>query len=256
MKIDVSGFGGSEMASEDEVVTEAVAEIERQARDHHRRTPRRRNSTPAEFEDSIDTESFEPEAMVESEPSFEPEPAIEPAFEPRTGARIRTRAGARARTRAGRSDDDIGAEEPAVAETPPPVSSATPSQRPDAGDSTRARRVRDLGRRSSLTSRHRFSRCNLRLQSRKRRFPRTRRSGKRLAASLDLLVSEIKLYNEEQVERGRESSDIYQRLREDIDRSREMFEKRISAEVRERQDYFQDELVRVLADGDPDLLGM
>ncbi|MEE4273219.1 MAG: hypothetical protein V2I67_16210, partial [Thermoanaerobaculales bacterium] len=71
-----------------------------------------------------------------------------------------------------------------------------------------------------------------------------------------LLVSEIKLYNEEQVERGREARDIYQRLKEDIDRSREMFEKRISEDVRQRQDFFQDELVRILADGDPDLLGM
>ncbi len=71
-----------------------------------------------------------------------------------------------------------------------------------------------------------------------------------------LLVSEIKLYNEEQVERGRESNDIYHRLREDIDRSREMFDKRISAEVRANQDYFTDELVRILADGNPDMLGM
>ena len=71
-----------------------------------------------------------------------------------------------------------------------------------------------------------------------------------------LLVSEIKLYHEEQVERGRESRDLYQRLQEDIDRSREMFEKRISDEVRQKQDYFQDELVRILADGDPDVLGM
>jgi len=71
-----------------------------------------------------------------------------------------------------------------------------------------------------------------------------------------LLVSEIKLYNEEQVERGRETKDLYQRLQEDINRSREMFEKRISPEVRASQDYFQDELVRILADGDPDALGM
>jgi len=71
-----------------------------------------------------------------------------------------------------------------------------------------------------------------------------------------LLVSEIKLYNEEQVELGRESNDIYNRLREDIDRSREMFDKRIAAEVRANQDYFTDELVRILADGDPDMLGM
>ncbi len=71
-----------------------------------------------------------------------------------------------------------------------------------------------------------------------------------------LLVSEIKLYNEEQVERGRETKDLYQRLQEDINRSREMFEKRIAPEVRTDQDYFQDELVRILADGDPEALGM
>jgi hypothetical protein len=70
-----------------------------------------------------------------------------------------------------------------------------------------------------------------------------------------LLVSEIKLYNEEQVERGREAKDLYNRLREDIDRSREMFDKRISQEIRDKQDFFQDELVRLLADGDPELLG-
>jgi hypothetical protein len=71
-----------------------------------------------------------------------------------------------------------------------------------------------------------------------------------------LLISEIKLYNEEQVDRGREAKDLYSRLKEDIDRSREMFDKRISEDVRSRQDYFQDELVRILADGNPDALGM
>ncbi len=70
-----------------------------------------------------------------------------------------------------------------------------------------------------------------------------------------LLVSEIKLYNEEQVERGRESKDLCARLKEDIDRSREMFDKRISDQIREKRDFFQDELVRILADGDPDVLG-
>jgi len=71
-----------------------------------------------------------------------------------------------------------------------------------------------------------------------------------------LLVSEIKLYNESEVERGRANKDIYQRLKEDIDRSREMFEKRIPTEVRQVRDYFQDEIVRILADGDTDALGM
>ena len=71
-----------------------------------------------------------------------------------------------------------------------------------------------------------------------------------------LLVSEIKLYNEEEVDNGRENRDLYHRLKEDIDRSREMYEKRIAAEVREDDDYFHDELVRILADGDEDALGM
>ena len=71
-----------------------------------------------------------------------------------------------------------------------------------------------------------------------------------------LLVSEIKLYNEEEVDRGRANGDLYSRLKEDIDRSREMFEKRIPPEVRAQRDYFHEELVRVLADGDEDALGM
>lgn len=71
-----------------------------------------------------------------------------------------------------------------------------------------------------------------------------------------LLVSEVKLYNEEEVERGRVSRDLYQRLKDDIDRSREMYEKRIAPEIREARDYFSEELVRILADGDPDALGM
>ena len=71
-----------------------------------------------------------------------------------------------------------------------------------------------------------------------------------------LLVSEIKLYNEDEVERGRAERDIGARLKEDIDRSREMYEKRIPEEVRTGQDYFRDELIRILADGDADALGM
>jgi len=71
-----------------------------------------------------------------------------------------------------------------------------------------------------------------------------------------LLVSEIKLYNEDEVERGRTEKDLGERLKDDIERSRDMFEKRISAEVRDGHDYFHDELVRILADGDADALGM
>lgn len=70
-----------------------------------------------------------------------------------------------------------------------------------------------------------------------------------------LLVSEIKLYNERKVIEGRESSDLYDRLREAIDRSREMYDKRVQPPVAAKFDYFHYELVNALADGDTGRLG-
>ena len=70
-----------------------------------------------------------------------------------------------------------------------------------------------------------------------------------------LLVSEIKLYNEQKVSEGRNQSDIYERLREDIDRSRQMYDKRVAPPVAARHDYFHHELVNTLAEGDPAKLG-
>jgi hypothetical protein len=70
-----------------------------------------------------------------------------------------------------------------------------------------------------------------------------------------LLVSEIKLYNEQKVAEGRRGSDLYDRLKEDIDRSRQMYEKRVTPSVATKFDYFYDELVGTLAEGDPAKLG-
>lgn len=70
-----------------------------------------------------------------------------------------------------------------------------------------------------------------------------------------LLVSEIKLYNEQKVVEGRSQGDLYQRLREYIDRSREMYDKRVKPEVAQRYDYFHNELVSTLAEGDEAKLG-
>jgi hypothetical protein len=70
-----------------------------------------------------------------------------------------------------------------------------------------------------------------------------------------LLVSEIKLYNEPKVKDGRANGDIYDRLREDIDRSRQMYDKRVAPPVAARFDYFHQELVKTLADGDSSRLG-
>ena len=70
-----------------------------------------------------------------------------------------------------------------------------------------------------------------------------------------LLVSEIKLYNEQKVREGRDAGDLYDRLREDIDRSRQMYDKRVAPEVVGRYDYFHHELVNTLAEGDTQKLG-
>jgi hypothetical protein len=70
-----------------------------------------------------------------------------------------------------------------------------------------------------------------------------------------LLISEIKLYNEQKVAEGRAEHDLYDRLREYIDRSREMYDKRVKAEVASRYDYFHGELVNTLAEGDVSKLG-
>ncbi|MFQ5877514.1 MAG: hypothetical protein ACE5JH_07490 [Acidobacteriota bacterium] len=70
-----------------------------------------------------------------------------------------------------------------------------------------------------------------------------------------LLVSELLLYNEEAVMQGRRNRDIYRRLRREIDRSRQAYEARIAGHPVRSPDFFQDELIRVLAQGDPGVLG-
>ena len=70
-----------------------------------------------------------------------------------------------------------------------------------------------------------------------------------------LLVSEIKLYNEAAVMQGRADRDLGNRLKDEIDRARSLYEERTPATVRSRSLFFDQELVRTLADGDPSLLG-
>lgn len=69
-----------------------------------------------------------------------------------------------------------------------------------------------------------------------------------------LLVSEIKLYHEPAVAAGQRERDLSSRLGGEIARARVLYEQRVPAAVRQRADYFRDELVRTLADGDATLL--
>jgi hypothetical protein len=69
-----------------------------------------------------------------------------------------------------------------------------------------------------------------------------------------LLVSEIKLYHEPAVIEGRRDRDLAMRLGGEIARARALYEERVPPHVRRRADYFRDELVRTLANGDASLL--
>jgi len=69
-----------------------------------------------------------------------------------------------------------------------------------------------------------------------------------------LLVSEIKLYHEDSIAAGRRDRDLGSRLGGEIARARVLYEQRVPPHVRARAPYFDDELVRTLADGDQSLL--
>jgi hypothetical protein len=69
-----------------------------------------------------------------------------------------------------------------------------------------------------------------------------------------LLVSELLLYNEEAVIQGRRHRDLSRRLGKEIDRTRQAYQARVPATVRRGAHYLEEELLRVLAEGDQSLL--
>ncbi len=69
-----------------------------------------------------------------------------------------------------------------------------------------------------------------------------------------LLVSEIRLYHEPEVVAGRRERNLASRLGGEIAHARSLYEQRIPPAVRQHAAYFDEELVRTLADGDATLL--
>ena len=183
-------------------------------------TPVVEESAPAAEVTAFET-SPEPQPV-----EFQPQPQFQPESQPAPQAE---------------SDTDFGPVDisPALIETPgapaeigaPPVAGETPAP------STRRRYGMDVELPIEVANEE-----ERRLHNDARRFAR-------------LLVSEIKLYNEQKVVDGRSQNDLYQRLREYIDRSREMYDKRVKPEVAQRYDYFHHELVNTLAEGDEAKLG-
>jgi len=80
----------------------------------------------------------------------------------------------------------------------------------------------------------------------------THRKAQRFAR---LLVDEIKLYNQAKVAEGRKHKNLYDRLKEDIEKSRSTYRKRYGNTVAGDTDYFQVELVRSLAEDDISIMG-
>ncbi len=70
-----------------------------------------------------------------------------------------------------------------------------------------------------------------------------------------LLVDEIKLYNQAKVSEGRQKRDLYDRLKEDIEKSRSTYEKRYGQTPAASGDYFTQEVIRILAENDASLMG-
>ncbi len=70
-----------------------------------------------------------------------------------------------------------------------------------------------------------------------------------------LLISEILLYNPDQVQEGKDQHDLADRLKDDLERSEQMYRQRVAPHVAAQTNYFQEEVLRTLADGDPAILG-
>lgn len=70
-----------------------------------------------------------------------------------------------------------------------------------------------------------------------------------------LLMDEIKLYNQAKVSEGRKNKDLYDRLKEDIEKSRATYQKRYGNTAAANADYFSHEVVRSLAEDDISLMG-
>jgi hypothetical protein len=70
-----------------------------------------------------------------------------------------------------------------------------------------------------------------------------------------LLMDEIKLYNQAKVVEGRKHKDLYDRLKDDIEKSRSTYQKRYGNTAAASAEYLSNELIRSLAEDDVSLLG-
>jgi len=138
------------------------------------------------------------------------------------------------------TDFEIPKEEEAIPSPAPPPAEPAPEASRQEGPALAAEGQKDSGIEPSQEMRQAADEEKLHTEA--KRFAR-------------LLVSEIKLYNENHVLEGRRNRDLYLRLKRDIDKSRDMYKNRVSPGVSQKIDYFHDEIVRILGNNDPSTLG-
>ena len=68
-------------------------------------------------------------------------------------------------------------------------------------------------------------------------------------------VQELALYKKDEVSKGRQNKDLYRRFKEEIDKSKALYDERFQKIAGHNIDYLYDELVRTLAENDASLLG-
>ncbi|MBZ5562963.1 MAG: hypothetical protein LAP13_11165 [Acidobacteriia bacterium] len=207
--------------------------------------------TPAETPASVEPEAVEAEAVVETAPAVEVAEPAPPAPEPVEQPSGMAAAAGAASTSAAVEAEPVVEEhpvaaqaapepvveapaiEPPAAPSPEPVAEAAPAPVEVAAPAPPAPAKFDLSQLSDADQ-------------------KIHKDAKRFAK---LLVSEIELYNKTKVADGRKGRDLYKRLKSDIDRSRQTYEKRFGKTVGRQFDYFHDEVVKTLAGSDAALLG-
>ena len=70
-----------------------------------------------------------------------------------------------------------------------------------------------------------------------------------------LLVDELALYNKTKVVEGKAKNDVYGMLQEDVDKSRMAYQKKFGGTPAAGVDYFHQQMVAQLGDGNPSSLG-
>jgi hypothetical protein len=70
-----------------------------------------------------------------------------------------------------------------------------------------------------------------------------------------LLVDELMLYNKDKVALGKQKRDVYSLLQEDIDKSRLAYEKKFANTPAAKVDYFHQQMVQQIGDGDATAIG-